>query len=76
MEIKKIETSIKRIEKIYHVSDIHIRTLKRHTEYRDVFTNLFNHITESAGPNDIAIVTGDIVHAKLDMSPELVQMLV
>ena len=76
MEIKKIETNIKRIEKIYHVSDIHIRTLKRHTEYRDVFTNLFNYINESARPNDIAIVTGDIVHAKLDMSPELVQMLV
>ena len=76
MEIKKIETTIKRIEKIYHVSDIHIRTLKRHTEYRDVFTNLFNHINETAGSNDIAIVTGDIVHAKLDMSPELVQMLV
>lgn len=76
MEIKKIETTINRIEKIYHVSDIHIRTLKRHTEYRDVFNNLFNYINETAGPNDIAVVTGDIVHAKLDMSPELVQMLV
>jgi len=76
MEIKKISTNIKKINKIYHVSDIHIRTLKRHGEYRDVFNNLYNYIDSTCTKDDIVVITGDIVHAKLDMSPELVQMLV
>jgi DNA repair exonuclease SbcCD ATPase subunit len=50
--------------------------LKRHKEYRQVFENLFNYIETHATGNSVAVVTGDIVHSKLDMSPELVQMLV
>jgi DNA repair exonuclease SbcCD ATPase subunit/DNA repair exonuclease SbcCD nuclease subunit len=76
MEIKKIQSTITKIDKIFHVSDIHIRTLKRHTEYREVFQNMFDYINSHATKNSIAVVTGDIVHSKLDMSPELVQMLV
>jgi DNA repair exonuclease SbcCD ATPase subunit/DNA repair exonuclease SbcCD nuclease subunit len=76
MEIKKIQSTISKIDKIFHVSDIHIRTLKRHTEYREVFKNMFNYINSHSTENSIAVVTGDIVHSKLDMSPELVQMLV
>ena len=76
MEIKKIQSTISKIDKIFHVSDIHIRTLKRHTEYREVFENMFTYINSHSTENSIAVVTGDIVHSKLDMSPELVQMLV
>ena len=76
MEIKKIQSTISKIDKIFHVSDIHIRTLKRHTEYREVFQNMFDYINSNATKNSIAVVTGDIVHSKLDMSPELVQMLI
>lgn len=76
MEIKKIQSTISKIDKIFHVSDIHIRTLKRHTEYREVFKNMFTYINSHSTENSIAVVTGDIVHSKLDMSPELVQMLV
>jgi 3',5'-cyclic AMP phosphodiesterase CpdA len=76
MDIKHIDTGIETIDKIFHVSDIHIRTLKRHGEYRQVFENLFNYIETHCTGNSVAVVTGDIVHSKLDMSPELVQMLV
>ena len=76
MEIKKIQSTIKNIDKIFHVSDIHIRTLKRHTEYKEVFQNMFDYINSNATKNSVAVVTGDIVHSKLDMSPELIQMLV
>jgi DNA repair exonuclease SbcCD ATPase subunit len=76
MGIKKIDVGIDKIDKIYHISDIHIRTLKRHTEYRLVFENMFNYIKKTSTKNSIAVVTGDIVHSKLEMSPELVQMLV
>ena len=76
MDIKTIDIGIDKIDKIYHISDIHIRTLKRHREYREVFQNLFDYIKRTATHDSIAVVTGDIVHSKLDMSPELVQILV
>ena len=76
MDIKHIDTYIDKLDKIIHVSDIHIRTLKRHREYREVFKNMHDSIEQIATPGTIAVVTGDIVHSKLDMSPELIQMLV
>ena len=75
MEIKTLKTNIKSIDKIFHVSDIHIRTLKRHKEYQEVFDTLFLHIAQHATNSSICVVTGDIVHSKLDMSPELINML-
>jgi DNA repair exonuclease SbcCD ATPase subunit/DNA repair exonuclease SbcCD nuclease subunit len=76
MDIKHIDTGLQWIDRIYHVSDVHIRTLKRHKEYREVFANLFDYIACNCTNNSIAVVTGDIVHSKLDMSPELIDMLV
>ncbi len=76
MDIKQIDSPLEKIDKIFHISDVHIRTLKRHREYRQVFKTLFDHIETHATENSVAVVTGDIVHSKLDMSPELVQMLV
>jgi DNA repair exonuclease SbcCD ATPase subunit/DNA repair exonuclease SbcCD nuclease subunit len=76
MDIKKIDVGLDWIDRIYHISDVHIRTLKRHREYKQVFENLFDHIACNCTDNSIAVVTGDIVHSKLDMSPELINMLV
>ena len=76
MDITKIPSTISKIDKIFHISDIHIRTLKRHGEYREVFNNMYKHITDNATTNSIVVCTGDIVHSKLDMSPELIQILV
>ena len=75
MEIKKLKTNITSIDKIFHVSDIHIRTLKRHKEYQEVFDTLFLHVAQHATNQSICVITGDIVHSKLDMSPELINML-
>ena len=75
MEIKELNTNITSIDKIFHISDIHIRTLKRHKEYQEVFDNLFLYISQHATNQSICVLTGDIVHSKLDMSPELINML-
>ena len=75
MEIKKLNTNITHIDKIFHISDIHIRTLKRHKEYTEVFDNLFLYLAQHTTRNSICVVIGDIVHSKLDMSPELINML-
>lgn len=71
--IKKIDIGIDFVYRIYHISDIHIRNLKRHTEYRTVFNRTADYIRSTITKNDIIFLGGDIVHAKTDMTPELVQ---
>ena len=71
--MNKIDIGIERIDKIYHLADIHIRNLKRHQEYKTVFDRTVEAVKKTLGPNDIIFLGGDIVHAKTDMTPELVQ---
>ena len=71
--ITKIDIGIDKIEKIYHLADIHIRNLKRHQEYRVVFNRTVEAIKKTIKPNDVIFLGGDIVHAKTDMTPELIQ---
>lgn len=71
--MKKFDVGIQKIDKIYHLADIHIRNLKRHNEYKTVFSRTVEAIKSTLGPNDIIFLGGDIVHAKTDMTPELVQ---
>jgi DNA repair exonuclease SbcCD ATPase subunit len=64
---------LKSIKKIYHVSDIHIRNFKRHDEYRRVFEKLADYIRSTKTDESIICITGDIVHSKTDITPELVE---
>ena len=71
--ITKINIGIDQIDKIYHLADIHIRNLKRHQEYRTVFNRTVDEIKKTLTPNSVIFLGGDIVHAKTDMTPELIQ---
>ncbi len=62
-----------KVEKIYHLSDLHIRNLKRHREYRKVFQKFFDNVDADNIENSIIYIAGDIAHAKTEMSPELVR---
>jgi DNA repair exonuclease SbcCD ATPase subunit/DNA repair exonuclease SbcCD nuclease subunit len=73
-KLKKIKIGIEKVNKVYHIADVHIRNLKRHKEYRDVFSNLYGYILSTMEENDIIYIAGDIVHAKTDMSPEVVDL--
>ena len=57
-----------KIKTIAHLSDIHIRKLHRFVEYRDVFKRLYKKLKEIKP--DLIYIGGDIVHGKLDTSPE------
>jgi DNA repair exonuclease SbcCD nuclease subunit len=77
MHKEYINTSaITRVDRILHIADVHIRTLKRHDEYRTVFEKLYSICREKVteNPNTLIYLAGDIVHAKTDMTPELVSI--
>ena len=62
-----------KVEKIYHLADLHIRNLKRHKEYREVFQKFLNNVDKDNIENSIIYLAGDIAHAKTEMSPELIR---
>ena len=72
----KIKSNLEEIKQIIHIADIHIRNLKRHKEYKEVFKRFFQYCKEAVKltPETIIVIVGDVVHAKTDMSPELVSL--
>jgi len=60
------------VKTIAHLSDIHIRKLHRFVEYREVFKRLYKQLKQLKP--DLIYIGGDIVHGKLDTSPEEVRM--
>jgi len=71
----ELKTNLKNVEKVYHLADIHIRNVKRHTEYSAVFDNFYEQVKKDNLDNAIIFVGGDIAHAKTEMSPELIQQI-
>lgn len=61
------------IRRIYHISDIHIRLLKRHDEYQLVFNKLYE-ILRNADDSSVCLLTGDILHSKTELKPECIEM--
>jgi exonuclease SbcC len=56
------------VYKIAHISDTHIRNLKFHKEYREVFTQIYNSLREQ----EVSYIVhcGDLAHTKTQLSPE------
>lgn len=55
---------------IYHISDIHIRPLQRHDEFREVFENLDTFLSNRSNGSAIAVITGDTFDNKNVFRPE------
>jgi DNA repair exonuclease SbcCD ATPase subunit/DNA repair exonuclease SbcCD nuclease subunit len=71
--INKIKCKLTQVDHILHIADIHLRNWKRHKEFKEVFKKLLTAV-DNLPQNSIVTVGGDIVHAKTDMSPELINM--
>jgi DNA repair exonuclease SbcCD ATPase subunit len=74
---EKLWTSkISQVDNILHIADVHIRNFKRHDEYKSVFEKLYKLCREKVQevPNTVIYLAGDIVHAKTDMTPELIDI--
>jgi len=59
------------IKRLVHFSDLHIRLFKDHDQYRDILKQMFSE-WKSIAP-DRVVFTGDLVHSKNQMTPELVE---
>jgi len=59
------------INKLVHFSDLHIRLFKDHELYRSILNDMFNQFKEIAP--DRIVFTGDLVHSKNQMTPELIE---
>ena len=55
-----------------HIADTHIRNLKYHYEYREVFKQLYKSLREEKV--DYIVHCGDIAHTKTQISPEFVDL--
>jgi len=58
--------------KIAHCADVHIKNLKYHYEYREVFKQMYETLREEQV--DFIYIGGDIAHTKTQISPEFVDM--
>jgi DNA repair exonuclease SbcCD ATPase subunit/DNA repair exonuclease SbcCD nuclease subunit len=58
--------------KFAHIADTHIKNLKYHYEYREVFKQLYQTLRDEKV--DYIIHCGDIAHTKTQLSPEFVEM--
>jgi len=58
--------------KIAHLSDTHIRNLKFHKEYREIFSKIYDSLREQKV--DYIVHCGDIAHTKTQLSPEFFEL--
>ena len=72
--MKKLFVNFDKLETVVHMADIHIRLFQRHTEYKSVFKKLYKDLKKIDLTNGAIVVAGDILHAKLDMSPEMIDL--
>lgn len=64
------------VKYVYHIADLHIRNLKRHKEYKEVFDKFLQEVKDNdLGDEAVIYLAGDIAHAKTEMSPELIKMI-
>jgi len=62
----------KKMKKIIHLADTHIRLLKYHEEYKIIFEKIYDKIREE--DPDFIVHCGDIIHNKISLCPEIIPM--
>jgi DNA repair exonuclease SbcCD ATPase subunit len=69
-----INVPFEKLRAVCHLADIHIRLFRRHEEYEEAFDRLYSDIRSKNLEDFVIVLAGDIVHAKTDMSPEMVEV--
>ena len=61
------------IKKLIHFSDLHVRLFKDHDLYRQILIQAFEEWKQIVP--DRIVFSGDLVHSKNQMTPELVEFI-
>jgi DNA repair exonuclease SbcCD nuclease subunit len=69
-----INVPFEKLRHVVHMADIHVRLFRRHEEYEEAFDRLYKDIRSKNLEDFVIVLAGDIVHAKTDMSPEMVEV--
>ena len=72
--MKLINSSVTHIKKILHLSDIHVRLVKRNQEFREVFNTVLATFAKQDLSESVIVVTGDLIHTKLEISAEMIDL--
>ncbi len=72
--INILKTDVKKFTNIIHIADCHIRLLKRHDEYKQVFDTFFDDIKQHSDKNTCIAILGDLFHSKTDLQPECIDL--
>lgn len=78
----KIEENVlakgnKTIKQIAHLADIHIMKEERHDEYRKVFKNLYDSLSETLEKDvSVIVICGDIIHDKNYITSQSLRILI
>ena len=65
-----------RLKRIYHIADIHIRNIKRHKEFREVFYSMFEEIKKRGTEDSIIYLAVVMVTLPVGRSLTLITLLV
>jgi len=69
IEVETIENKILdesfEIERIIHISDIHIKSTKK-KEYEEVFNNFYDFLKKNTNKKTIVVITGDLIDSETD----------
>jgi DNA repair exonuclease SbcCD ATPase subunit len=71
--VKKLDIGFDIVEKMVHIADVHVRLVKRHEEYREAFAKVYDYVNKTS-EKTIVMIAGDLLHSKIDLSPEAVQL--
>jgi len=70
-----LKNTDQKVDTVIQVSDIHIRLTKRHEEFESVFNKFYTALDKLAkNTNLVCVITGDVFHNKVDLSPECVKL--
>ncbi len=73
LELIKQNEKKEKVKWVYHTSDIHIRPLERHEEYREVFDNLYKFLkTQKELDKSVFVICGDLFHCRDKLFPETI----
>ena len=71
--VTKLSIDFDIVEKMVHIADVHVRLVKRHEEYREAFAKVYEYVKKTP-EKTIVLIAGDLLHSKIDLSPEAVQL--